>query len=138
MTTVNLSLLVQLLKHPPDTFHECGVQSLVVVVKVDPASHTFDGLSPFAGVSHDNSSALGVVLIDTHCQDIVLTLKLHADLAKYHYRVDSSVSYLNAEFLVDFVLNGQTVRVPTETTFNVVTSVVSVTRNNILIRIQSI
>lgn len=74
LATVDLTLVIQLLKDPPDAFHESRVQCLVVVIKINPSSHTFDCLSPFTRVSHHNRSAFGVVFVDTHFQNVVSSL----------------------------------------------------------------
>ena len=71
---INQTLVEQLLEYPPFGFHKGWVKSLVIVVEIDPTSHTLNGCSPLRGVTHDNGSALGVVLCDTHVHDILFSL----------------------------------------------------------------
>jgi len=59
--------------------------NVLVVVEVDPSSHSFDSRSPFRRISHNDSATLGIVGIDTHLHNVV-------------FRRD-------AELLVDFVLD---------------------------------
>lgn len=80
---------------------ECHVHSrrlpstyLVVIVEVDPAAETLDGMAPFGGVAHDNGSALLVVLVDSDLGDGLLAG--------------------DTKLLVDLVLDGQAVGVPAE------------------------
>ena len=76
------------------------VPDLVVVVEVDPSAQTFDGVPPFSRISHHNGSALRIVLFDPHVLD--------------------RIACRNAQSLVDFVLNGETVGIPAEAATDVV------------------
>lgn len=110
--SVDLTLLPELSKDPPDTLHESGVEGLVTSVKVDPSSHSLDGRLPLSRVSHDNLPTRRVVLVDTHGHDIFLAL--------------------DVESLVDLVLDGQTVGVPTEPSLDVETRRGCMSRDNVL------
>ena len=113
MTTVHLILLPKLAKDPPDTLHERDVERLVVVVKVDPSSDPLHRMSPFSRVSHDNLTAGRVVLVDTHIHDVLLAF--------------------DVELFVNLVLDGETVSVPAESTFDVETVGPRVTGHHILL-----
>ena len=69
-----MSLVKQGLEHPPLGLHELGVHGLVAMIKVDPATHTLDSRAPFCLITHDNGPTLGIVLGNTHRQDIFLAL----------------------------------------------------------------
>lgn len=88
------------------------VSYLVVVVKVDPTSQTLNGVSPFSGVTHDNRSAFFVVLGNA---------ELH----------DSSLSG-DTQLLLNLVLDGETVSVPTETSFDMISLHGPITRDDVL------
>lgn len=47
---IDQPLLVQGAEDPPHTFHEAGVQSLVVILKVNPPANALDCLLPFFGI----------------------------------------------------------------------------------------
>lgn len=99
VATVDLALVEQLLEDPPLGLHEGWVHGLVVVVKVDPAAETLDGVAPLLAVPHDDGAALGVVLFEAHLHD--------GGLAR------------DAQLLVDLVLDGQAVGVPAEAALDV-------------------
>ena len=99
VATVDLALVEQLLEHPPLGLHEGRVHGLVVVVEVDPAAETLNGMAPLLTVPHDDGAALGVVLLEAHLHD--------GGLAR------------DAQLLVDLVLDGQAVRVPAEAALDV-------------------
>ncbi len=42
---------------------------LVVVIEIDPAAQSLDSLPPFAGISHDHCSTLGIVLFYSQTRD---------------------------------------------------------------------
>ena len=111
-TLVDKALLMKSLEDPPDRLHEAEIHGLVAGVKVDPSSHALYGVLPLFLIGHDDSPALCIVLVDAHGHHIFLAL--------------------NAELLVDLVLNGQTVAVPTESTVDIVTGRVSVSGDDIL------
>ena len=48
---INQPLLVQGAEDPPHTLHKAGVQSLVVIFKVNPSANPLDCLLPFFGIS---------------------------------------------------------------------------------------
>lgn len=116
---IYLSLLKELLEDPPQSLHELGVHSLtenvsspssaprdlvvahlVVIVKVNPATKSFNGQAPLAGIAHDNSTALLVVFFDAELGD--------RSLARY------------AQLLVDFVFDWQAMGVPAEAALDVI------------------
>ena len=47
---VDQALLVEGAEHPPHAFHEAGVQSLVVILKVNPAPNALHCLLPLLGI----------------------------------------------------------------------------------------
>ena len=95
---VDKPLVPKLLYDPPDGLHVVRVHGLVVVVKIDPSSHTGHGLAPFAGVAeHD----LAAVLVEL-CNAVVLDLLLAGDL----------------ELLLHLVFNRKSVAVPSEAAVN--------------------
>lgn len=73
---------------------------LVVIVKVDPPSKAFDGMAPFGSVPHHDGPAFLVVLADTELCDSLLSR--------------------NSQLLVDLVLNGKAVGVPSKASLDVV------------------
>ena len=84
----------QLLDDPPHGLHVPDVHGLVVVVEVDPAAEPRDGLAPLGDIALDDGAALGVVPRHTH-----LAHRLLGRLPKR---------------LVDFLLDGKPVTVPSE------------------------
>jgi hypothetical protein len=111
-SSVDLSLLPQLTKHPPDTLHELGIHGDVTIFKVDPSAHLFNDMLPFPSVLQDNLSAFGIVLVDSHVHDVFLAL--------------------DVEHLVNLVFDGQAVSIPSESSFNMVSRRIGVTRHHIL------
>mmetsp|Transcript_7325 Transcript_7325/g.10924 ORF Transcript_7325/g.10924 Transcript_7325/m.10924 type:complete len:202 (+) Transcript_7325:2836-3441(+) len=103
-TFVNESFLVQRLKNPPYTFHKFWIHRLVIVVEVDPSAQSRHRLFPLRGVPQNDAPAMFVVLRDAHRQHIVL-------------RLDS-------QFLVNFVLDGKAVAVPSESSIAISASLV--------------
>ena len=96
---VDCVLLEQPLEHPPLRLHEAGVHGLVVVVEVDPATKPVDRVPPLGRISHDDGSALLVVLGDTN----------------FPY----GVATRHAELLVNLVLDGHTVGIPAKTALDI-------------------
>lgn len=84
---------------------------------------------PLLGIALHNAATLGVVLLDAHREDIVSAL--HTSPSALHF-ASWRFKYLDAKFLINLVLNGQTVAIPTETPSYVVSSHVRVTRYGIL------
>lgn len=39
---------------------------LIVSFEIDPTSHAFDHLFPFLGIPHHNTSAMCIILLNTH------------------------------------------------------------------------
>ena len=87
------------------------VSYLVVIVEIDPPPQTLDGVPPFGRVGHHDGPALGIVLFDAHLLD--------------------SVARRKAQSLVDFVLDGDPVRVPAEAAADVVALHGPVPRDNV-------
>jgi len=96
-STIDQPLVKKLFEHPPHRLHKRRIQRLVVMVKVNPSSHTFNCFSPFVGVTHDNRPTFRIVFGDSHFHDVVLAC--------------------DSETPVDFVFDGETVGVPAEATF---------------------
>lgn len=113
LTSINKILLEQLGESPPAGFHKRRVQSFIVIVEVNPATHPLDSTPPFRRVTHDNGTTFSIVYIDTHGHDIFFTS--------------------NAELLVNFVLNRQSMRIPTKTASYMKSADVRMSCNDILI-----
>lgn len=77
-----------------------GNPYLVVIIKINPSSKTLDGLPPFSCVTHDNGSALFVVLADTKFHDGLLAR--------------------DTQLLVNLVFDGKAMRIPAEAAFDMV------------------
>lgn len=114
--TVHHSLLPQLSKDPPNTLHKRRVHRLVSIIEIDPSTHFLDDMLPIRRILEHNLSTFGIVLVNTHLEHIIS-------------RSDTKV-------LVDLVFNGKSMRVPTESTFDVMSSRVGVSRDHILDRTQ--
>lgn len=69
-------------------------------------------MSPLIGVSHNDTTTLSVIFIDTHLKDFL--------------------SVGNAKFLVDFVFNWETMAIPTESSFNVSSVLRGISADDIL------
>jgi len=93
-TTIDEALFKKHFERPPNTLHKTKIERLVIIIKVDPATHALDGSAPLGRVAHDDRAAFRIVLVDTHREHV-------------RARRDS-------EFLVNLVLDGYTVRVPTK------------------------
>jgi hypothetical protein len=113
---VDLVLLPQLAKHPPHRLHESRLEGLVTRLKVDPPTHALDRVLPLASVTHHDLSARGVVLVDTEGHDVGFAL--------------------DVEGFVNLVLDGKTVRVPSETTLDMVARRVGMAGDNVLARVS--
>ena len=85
---------------------------LVIVVEIDPPTKTLDGVSPFLTESHDDRPTLGVVLLETQLHD--------------------GVPARDAQLLVDLVLDGQTVGIPSKSALDMEALHGPVSRNDIL------
>jgi hypothetical protein len=98
---------------PPTRPSETRIHAdLVVIVEINPAPQSVNGLSPLGRISHDDGTALRVVLVNGHVQYILLAL--------------------DAERFVDLVLNGKTMGVPAKATRNMVSLHVPVPRDDVL------
>lgn len=93
--------------HLPGTY-------LVVIVKVDPASQTLNGLAPLCSKSHDDSLALLIVLLNSNLLDRLQTR--------------------HAELLIDLVLDGDTVGIPAKASLDIVSLHCPVSRDDVLDR----
>jgi hypothetical protein len=111
-TSVDETLIPHLLKDVPNTFHELEIHGFVVIFEIDPSSESGDDILPFFGKLHDDSSASLVVLRDTDLENIV--------------------SGLDTVFLIDFMFNGETVAIPTESSFDVMASLSGISGDDIL------
>jgi len=105
--------IVEFFEDPPDGLHEGEIEGLVVVLEVDPTTQASDHVLPFARVLHDYGATLSIVGRDAHLQNIF--------------------SGLDSEFFVDLKLDGKSVSVPTKSSSDVMASLMSVTRDRILI-----
>lgn len=86
-TSVDETLLVELLEDPPHALHEGRIKRLVVILKIDPPAQSADDLLPLRGVSHHDLSALSVVLGNSQLEDVIASF--------------------NAKLFVDFKLDRQ-------------------------------
>lgn len=77
----------------------------------DPATDTRHGVFPFVCVAHHNLPALGIVRRNAHGSNVL--------------------GATNVQRLVDFELDGQTMRVPSESPFHMVSHLMRIARNNI-------
>jgi len=96
-STVDQPLVKKLFENPPHGLHKRRIQRLVIMIKVNPSSHTFNCFSPFVGITHDNRPTFRIVFGDSHFHDVIFAC--------------------DAETAVDFVFDGETVGVPAEATF---------------------
>lgn len=111
-TFINKVFGKQLSENPPHWLHELEVHCLVIILEVDPAAGARDYGLPLGDVARDDAAALLVVLVDSKFED-VLTL-------------------LDAELLVDLVLDGEAVAVPAEAARDVMAGHGVVARDNVL------
>lgn len=88
------------------------------MIEIDPPSHPLDSLSPFAGVAHDDGPAFCIVRGDSHFHDIFFAC--------------------DAELLVDFVFDGEAVRVPAKTPFDRIPIAMGKTGHRVLLRVRGI
>lgn len=98
--SIDMTLIVDLLEDPPDRLHEGRVQSLVVILEINPTTSPGHNLLPGGGVPHNNLPALRVVV----SKPKLLALGLGIDF----------------ELLVDLKLDRESVAVPPELTGHVV------------------
>ena len=87
---------------------------LVIVVKIDPAAQALDSGSPLRGVTHDDSAALFIVFVNAKL--------LHGSFAG------------DAQLLVDLVLDGEAMGIPTKSALNMVSLHRPVAGNNVFDR----
>jgi hypothetical protein len=111
-TTIDEALFKELFKRPPNTLHETKIKRLVIIIKVDPATHALNGSAPLGRVAHDDRAAFRIILVDTHRKNV-------------RARRDS-------EFLVNLVLDGYAVCVPSKAPRYMVTGDVCVARDDVL------
>mmetsp|Transcript_48993 Transcript_48993/g.122469 ORF Transcript_48993/g.122469 Transcript_48993/m.122469 type:complete len:409 (+) Transcript_48993:2359-3585(+) len=78
-------LLKELLANPPDTLHVVEVKGLVVILHIDPPSHPPDDSFPLISIPHHNGSALSIVGLDAHLENVIsrLDTKLLINLILY-------------------------------------------------------
>jgi hypothetical protein len=86
--------------------------NLVVVIKVYPATQAFDGVAPLVTITHNDSATLSIVLLEAHLHDGLLAG--------------------DVELLVNLVFDGNAVRVPAESPFNMIAFHGPVSGNDIL------
>ena len=111
-TTIDETLFKKLFERPPNTLHKTKIKRLVIIIKVDPATHALDGSAPLGRVPHDDRATFRIILVDTHRKHIP--------------------ARRDAEFLVNLVLDGYTVRVPAKAPRYVETGDMSVARDDVL------
>jgi hypothetical protein len=109
---VNLVLVKQLLENPPFGLHEVRMHSLVIIVEVNPATQSFDGVSPFCGIAHNNRTTLLVILGNT----------------EFH---DGSLSR-DSKLLVNLMLDRKAMGIPTKATLDMKALHGPVSRDDIL------
>mmetsp|Transcript_5114 Transcript_5114/g.7795 ORF Transcript_5114/g.7795 Transcript_5114/m.7795 type:complete len:530 (-) Transcript_5114:157-1746(-) len=110
--TVDEIFIEDLLESPPDGLHEVAVHGLVVIFEINPSSEPADNLLPLLGVRHDDFAASSVVL-------------LHSDLLS----LDGG---LDVVLLVDLVLDGQAVAIPSESSLAVMSGLSGISGHAVL------
>ena len=60
----------ELFECPPNTLHETKIERLVVVIKVDPATHALDASAPLRRVAHDDRAAFRFILVYAHREHV--------------------------------------------------------------------
>ena len=114
---VDEPLVEELLHHPPHGLHVPGVHRLVVVIEVDPAADARDGLAPLARESlHDRAAC---VVVAGNAKGVDQLVGVHA---------------LGFVLLVDLLLDGEAVTVPSEAATDVAPLHGEVARDNVLDR----
>mmetsp|Transcript_25713 Transcript_25713/g.37932 ORF Transcript_25713/g.37932 Transcript_25713/m.37932 type:complete len:323 (-) Transcript_25713:161-1129(-) len=109
---VHQLLLEDSFENPPNGLHKPRLHGLVVVLEVDPAPQSVDYSLPLAGVACHDAAAFFVVGGDAHFHHIV--------------------AGLDAELLINFVLNGEPVAVPSEAARHVVPGLVRISGDGVL------
>ena len=111
-TAIDEALFKKPFERPPNALHKTKIERLVIIIKVDPATHALDGSAPLGRVPHDDRAAFRIILVDAHREHV-------------RARRDS-------EFLVDLVLDGYAVRVPAKAPWYVETGDVGMARDDVL------
>ena len=143
------------------TLHIGRVQRLVVLVEIDPSTHSLNGLLPFSRVSHnlfENTTineeikkknrakvsflSLSPILPLSSRTALPARLMSAEEIYTYdspalivvvlHSKVDNVLLPGDVEFLIDLMFNGETVSVPSESSVDVVTGSVSVSGDDVL------
>ena len=109
---VDVALVVERLEGPQDALHVRRVESLVVVVEVDPASLLGDVVLPLVGVAHHRLPTGVVELLDAHPEDLAAAL--------------------DAQLPLGLQLGRQTVGVPAESTLDLLPAHGLVARDDVL------
>ena len=101
-----------LAESPPNRFHKGWIERFIIVVEIDPSAHSLYGRSPLSRVPHDNTTALGVILVDPHTHNVF--------------------SPGDFQPFVNFVLDRQTVGIPAESSGNVMPADMSMPGDDVL------
>ena len=75
-STVHESLVIQLLEYPPDRLHKGRVHGLVIIIHVNPSANPPDDTLPLRGVSHNDTTALGIEGFYSHGKDIIAAFEV--------------------------------------------------------------
>lgn len=110
-TSINKSFLEKLFKYIPNRLHELNIQSFIVILEIYPSSEsTYDTL-PLAWVFHYNFPTFLIVLSDTHLKYLSFVC--------------------NLKLFIDLVFHWETMTVPTESSFNIMTCLRGISTNNV-------
>lgn len=110
-TSIHIVFIEKLFKDIPDWLHKVEIHSLVIVLEINPSTKSVDDLLPLLWISHYDRTAFIIILLDSHLFDLFLVCDF--------------------EDLVNFILNWKSVAIPSESSWDVMTCLSSITANNI-------
>ena len=103
---------MHLFEGPPDTFHVFAVHCFVIILEINPSSVATNASFPLFGKPHDDFSAPFIVFCDTNC-----------------FTFDGVSNLVN---FINFKFNWETMAIPTESAFTMMTSHSGVAGDDIL------
>ena len=110
-TSVDIVFIEELFKNIPNWLHEVEIHSFIIIFEINPSAKSVYNILPFLWILHHYWSAFFIILLDSHIFDLFFVC--------------------NVEDFIDFILYGKSVAIPSESSWNVMTGLSSVTANNV-------
>ena len=109
--SIDIVFIEELFENIPNWLHEVEIHGFIVVFEINPSSKSVYDVLPFLWIFHYDWSAFFIILLDSHIFDLFLVC--------------------DVEDFINLILYGKSVAIPSESSWNEMTGLGSVTANNV-------